>query len=69
MLDTLFLSFIARQQNPAKQSRWGELARSGHQVVQFRDVQANKLSAIAVDGVVKEYGGGSSGDQTAADTG
>jgi hypothetical protein len=45
------------EQNPGKPSRWGQLARSGHQVVQFKDVQANRFVAVAVDGEVKEYGG------------
>jgi hypothetical protein len=44
--------------NPGKPSRWGQLARSGHQVVQFKDVQANRFVAVAVDGEVKECGGG-----------
>lgn len=42
----------AIQQNPEKPSRWGKLARAGHQVVQFKDVKTNKFvqdseSAIA----------------------
>lgn len=44
------------EQNPDKPSRWGQLARSGHQVVQFKDVQTNRFVAVAVDGDVKEYG-------------
>ena len=35
--------YAAIEQNPGKPSRWGQLARSGHQVVQFKDVQANRL--------------------------
>ena len=46
------------EQNPDKPSRWGQLARSGHQVVQFKDVRANRFVAVAVDGEAKEYGGG-----------
>src|SRR5207253_6805817 len=34
--------YQAIEQNPRKPSRWGQLARDGHQVVQFRDVQSNK---------------------------
>ncbi len=52
--------YAAIEQNPGKPSRWGELARSGHQVVQFKDVQANRFVAVAVDGDAKEYGGGKS---------
>ncbi len=48
--------FQAIEQNPDKPSRWGELARAGHQVVQFKDVQTNRFVAVAVDGEVKEYG-------------
>src|ERR1700740_3402436 len=48
--------FEAIQQNPEKPSRWGKLARDGHQVVQFRDVEAHKYVAVAVDGEVIEYG-------------
>ena len=52
--------YAAIEQNPGKPSRWGQLARSGHQVVQFKDVQANRFVAVAVDGEAKEYGGGKS---------
>ncbi|MFZ3189675.1 MAG: hypothetical protein WA180_14520 [Candidatus Sulfotelmatobacter sp.] len=48
--------FDAIEQNPDKPSRWGKLARDKHQVVQFRDVEAHKYLAVAVDGVVREYG-------------
>jgi hypothetical protein len=48
--------YQAIEQNPEKPSRWGELARAGHQVVQFKDVRTNKFVAIAVDGDVKVYG-------------
>ena len=48
--------FEAIEQNPDKPSRWGKLARDKHQVVQFRDVEAHKYLAVAVDGVVREYG-------------
>jgi hypothetical protein len=52
--------YAAIEQNPEKPSRWGEFARSGHQVVQFKDVATNKFVAVAVDGVVKVYGVGKS---------
>jgi hypothetical protein len=48
--------YAAIEQNPGKPSRWGQLARSGHQVVQFKDVATNKFVAVAVDGEAKEYG-------------
>jgi hypothetical protein len=60
--------YAAIEQNPGKPSRWGELARSGHQVVQFKDVQTNRFVAVAVDGEAKEYGAGKSRD-CAADMG
>jgi hypothetical protein len=53
--------YAAIEQNPGKPSRWGQLARSGHQVVQFKDVERNKFVAVAVDGEVKEYGAGKIG--------
>ena len=48
--------YEAIEQNPEKPSRWGKLAKEGHQVVQFRDVANNRYVAVAVDGEVKEYG-------------
>jgi len=48
--------YRAIEQNPEKPSRWGQLARQGHQVVQFKDVESNRFVAVAVDGKVKEYG-------------
>ena len=48
--------YQAIEQNPEKPSRWGKLARDGHRVVQFRDLQTQKYVAVAVDGEVKEYG-------------
>lgn len=48
--------YQAIEQNPEKPSRWGELARKGHQVVQFRDLASQRYVAVAVDGEVKEYG-------------
>jgi hypothetical protein len=46
----------AIEQNPEKPSRWGQLARDGHQVVQFKDAATNRFVAVAVDGKVKLYG-------------
>jgi hypothetical protein len=46
------------EQNPDKPSRWGKLARDGHQVVQLRDVDSGKYVAAVVDGKVLEYGAG-----------
>jgi hypothetical protein len=44
--------YTAIEQNPEKPSRWGQLARRGHQVVQFKDVESNRFVAAAVDGQV-----------------
>src|ERR1700732_2066000 len=46
----------AIEQNRQKPSRWGELARKGHQVVQFQDVVTRKYVAVVVDGEVTQYG-------------
>ncbi len=48
--------YQAIEQNPDKPSRWGQLAREGHSVVQFKDAEQNKFIAVAVDGTVKPYG-------------
>jgi hypothetical protein len=48
--------YQAIEQNPEKPSRWGQLAREGHRVVQFRDLATQKYTAVAVDGKVREYG-------------
>ena len=48
--------YEAIEQNPEKPSRWGQLARSGHQVVQFKDAERNKFVAVVVDGEVTFYG-------------
>ena len=48
--------YQAIEQNAEKPSRWGQLVREGHRVVQFRDVETGKYVAVAVDGDVKEYG-------------
>ena len=39
--------YQAIEQNPEKPSRWGQLARQGHRVVQFRDLQTQKYVAQA----------------------
>jgi len=46
----------AIEQNRQKLSRWGRLAKEGHQVVQFRDVLTGKYVAVVVDGEVRLYG-------------
>jgi hypothetical protein len=46
----------AIEQNRTKPSRWGQLARKGHQVVQFQDVLTKKYVAVVVDGDVLQYG-------------
>jgi hypothetical protein len=50
--------YEAIEQNAAKPSRWGELARAGHHVVQFRETASGRYVAVAVDGKVQEYGRG-----------
>ncbi|MGA3318518.1 MAG: hypothetical protein ABSC64_19045 [Candidatus Korobacteraceae bacterium] len=50
--------YQAIEQNAEKPSRWGQLAREGHQVVQFKDVGTNKFVAVVVDGEVTVYGTG-----------
>lgn len=52
--------YQAIEQNPEKPSQWGQLARIGHQVVQFKDAEANRFVAVAVDGKVTVYGRGRS---------
>jgi hypothetical protein len=47
---------VAIEQNRSKPSRWGQLARKGHRVVQFQDVVTKKYLAVVVDGDVFEYG-------------
>ena len=56
--------YDAIEQNPEKPSRWGELAREGHQVVQFLDKMTRRFVAVAIDGKVKEYGGMRPGDSS-----
>ena len=48
--------YEAIEQNQEKPSRWGQLARSGRQVVQFKDAERNKFVAVVVDGEVTFYG-------------
>jgi hypothetical protein len=48
--------YQAIEQNRQKPSRWGQLARAGHQVVQFRDIESGKYVAVSVDGKITEYG-------------
>ncbi len=48
--------YEAIEQNPDKPSRWAQLAREGHQVVQFKDAETNRFVAVAVDGKVQVYG-------------
>jgi hypothetical protein len=48
--------YEAIEQNAAKPSRWGQLAREGHRVVQFRDVLSDRYVAVSVDGRVTIYG-------------
>jgi len=49
-------TYQAIEQNAEKPSRWGQLAREGHRVVQFREVGSGKYVAVVVDGKVIEYG-------------
>ena len=48
--------YQAIEQNPEKPSRWGQLARSDHRVVKFKDAESNKFVAVVVDGKVTFYG-------------
>ena len=47
--------YQAIEQNREKPSRWGKLAREGHQVVQVRDLASERYVAAVVDGKVTEY--------------
>ena len=47
--------YQAIEQNAEKPSRWGQLARQGHRVVQFRDLSSGKYVAVVVDEKVTEY--------------
>lgn len=59
--------YTAIEQNPEKPSRWGQLAREGHQVVQFKDNETNRFVAVTVDGTVRGYGSRMRREQSAAD--
>ena len=59
--------FAAIDQSPDKPSRWGQLARGGHQVVQSEDAAANRFVAVAVDGEFTEHGAGKRRGQPATD--
>jgi len=48
--------YQAIEQNAEKPSRWGKLARAGHRVVQFRDIETGKYVAVSVDEKVQVYG-------------
>jgi hypothetical protein len=48
-------AFTAIEQSPDKPSRWGQLAREGHSVVQIKDVKSNRFVSVVVDGEVKNY--------------
>lgn len=48
--------YQAIEQNPEKPSRWGQMAREDHRVVQFRDLETQKYVAVVVDEKVREYG-------------
>ena len=50
--------YMAIEQNAEKPSRWGKLAREGHQAVQFKDSGTNRFVAVSVDGKITVYGGG-----------
>lgn len=49
--------YQAIEQNADKPSRWGQLARKGDQVVQFKDAETNRFISVAVDGKITVYGG------------
>jgi hypothetical protein len=48
--------YDAIEQSQKKSSRWAQLARENHRVVQFRDVVTSKYVAVSVDGRLTEYG-------------
>ena len=48
--------YQAIEQSPEKPSRWGQLARSGHQVVQSKDTENNNFVAVVVNRKVTFYG-------------
>jgi hypothetical protein len=46
---------VGIEQNPNTASRWAQLARAGHQVMQFRDARTGAYVANVVDGKVTFY--------------
>jgi hypothetical protein len=48
--------YDAIEQSQKKSSRWAQLARENHRIVQFREVRTNKYVAVSVDGRLTEYG-------------
>ncbi len=48
--------YQAIEQNPEKPTRWGQLARGGHRVVQFKEAERNRFVAVVVVGEVTLYG-------------
>jgi len=44
---------VALQQNPNTRSEWAQLAREGHEVVQFK--QNGRYVGVSVDGKFKPY--------------
>jgi hypothetical protein len=61
--------YAASERNHDKPGSCGELVRSGHEVVQFKDVETNRFVAVAVDGEAQEYGGRKKREHPAADRG
>jgi hypothetical protein len=55
------------EQNPEKPNRWASLPGAGIRSCSSKDAQANRFVGVAVDGEGKEYGGGRSRGQQAAD--
>ena len=46
---------VGIEQNPKTASRWAQLARAGHKVMQFRDAGTGAYVAVVVDGKVTLY--------------
>lgn len=46
---------VGIEQNPNTASRWAQLAREGHKVMQFRDARTGAYVANVVDGKVTFY--------------
>lgn len=49
------LRLVGIEQNPNTASRWAQLARAGHKVMQFRDAATGAYVANVVDGKVNLY--------------